>query len=114
MSSQEFFAALRTDARKGPAPRRKSGGKVSAESSPPIQIAKRNRTTGEPVRAGGTSASARPAFEDAIWHSEMKRKVVAGGVPQDTPSDISIGSTYADFILISEFGLISVSSGRGN
>ena len=25
-----------------------------------------------------------------IWRSEVKRKVVAGGVPKDTPSDMSL------------------------
>ena len=78
------WVALRGDAEGGPRLR----GKERA-SSHSIQIAQQNRSTGEPtsdtasaVRLGrGELYSVLPPDEHAIWQSEVKRKVVAGGVP---------------------------------
>jgi len=69
MSSQEFFAALRDDAKKGPTPRRESGGEVLfgacgaialCHSSPRAAMAKSNRTAGTEEQSFGLMAKVRP------------------------------------------------------
>jgi hypothetical protein len=90
-------------------------------SSQSIQITKQNRSAGEPTQTRlfmplllnlkmqsvlrlkkdvlwGNQYSVRPPDEHTIWRSEVKRKVVAGGVPKDTPSDMSIRSASQEFI----------------
>ena len=90
-------------------------------SSPRPQIAKQNRTrrrarTGKgfletaiykfeknksfavskkPFLVGrGELYSVLPPDEDAIWQSEVRLKVVAGGVPKDTPSDMYLEASF--------------------
>jgi hypothetical protein len=87
--------ALRGD-RKG-TPRSGEGVRPSSHS---IQIAKQNRSAGTPVGRSGDSAGARTPAEHAVWHSEVKRKGVAGGVAKHTQPDMYLCS-FSFFLLIS-------------
>jgi hypothetical protein len=80
LASSVIKVALRGDARRGPASR----GEVKRASSRWTQIAQQNCSTGERTSAGGSSASARPASEHAIWQSEVSLKGVAGGLASGT------------------------------
>ncbi len=76
--------ALRVDARRDPPEKAEGPAGSERMSSRSTQIAQQNRIL------VGDQCSARPPDEYAILQSEVRRKVVAGGVLKDTPSDMSI------------------------
>src|ERR1700722_17433294 len=85
-SSIFYILVLRKDVEGAPS---EANGEGNALSSPTTQIAKQNRTAEEPEWAERSRTGVHSAFEDTIWQSEVRRKVVAGGAPLDAPSDMS-------------------------
>jgi hypothetical protein len=95
-----FKIALRGDTEGDP-----RSGEGVRPSSPSIQIAKQNRSAGTPAGRSGDSAGARPPAEHAVWHSEVKRKGVAGGTPQDVSPDM--------YSCTASFFFLKLKRGRG-
>ncbi len=74
----------------GPAKRTHVRREVNALSSRWTQMAQQNRSAGTPEGRQDGPCSTCPPDEHAVWQSQMSLKVVAGGVPSDTPSDMSL------------------------